>query len=162
MHQVGWDQREILTVKDHGFSCIKGNINLHTVLPTETCHRAAWGKTCVPPLGPGPWWGDSPPYSSNTTPDVSGHKGWNVQPAQSYWELWASKTNVFMFGADQTSQTTRRETLTLRLFGLFILQDGQRQTGVETAELVGEQGEEATTEIWGRSKIHVDKRGVCG
>lgn len=42
---------------------------------------------------------------------------------------------------------TWRKTLTVRLCGLFILQDGQRQTRGETAELVGEQGQEASTEI---------------
>lgn len=42
---------------------------------------------------------------------------------------------------------TQQKTLTVRLLGLFILQDGQRQTRVETAELVGQQRQEASTEV---------------
>lgn len=124
----------------------------------ETCHRAAWGKRCVPPPGPDPWWGDSPPCSSSTTPAVSGHKGWKVLPGQSYWELWGSKMSWSWLGAAKTFQVRWWGTLTLRLLGLFILQDGQRQTWVESTELVGEQGQEASAEIWGKSDMFKSRR----
>lgn len=42
---------------------------------------------------------------------------------------------------------TQQKTLTARLLGVFILQDGQRQTRVETAELVGHQRQETPTEV---------------
>lgn len=129
--------------------------NLHTVRLREMCRRAAWGRRCVPLLGSGPWWGGSPPCSSNTTPDVSGRKGWNGLPAQSCWELPRSETSQprCVRGRGNVIRLVSRGSLTARLLlWLLILQDAERHARMEAAKLVGEERQEAPAEIWGEQK----------
>lgn len=71
--------------------------NLHTVRLRERRPRAAWGRRCEPLWGSGPWWGGSPPCSSNTVPDVWGRTGWNRMTAQRWSELWRSKRSEIRF-----------------------------------------------------------------